>query len=231
MHPLDIFYLVSLLLGGSYTIFSMLMGGLSHAAHHMSHVAHTVHLPHLPEIGSHVHQGAHTVHVEGVGHHHAHGDHGHHGEQNGGDSGDGEDASGRINLLAYFNPTLLSGFLLGCGAAGLMSRFLGVQPGASLPYAGIGGLVLWGSAFFIVSQMFGKAQGTSHNRRSDVIGLRAQVTTPIEGQRPGMVSVTVGGTRQQIRAVTDDEGIIPVGAVVRIRRLDEHTALVMRIDS
>jgi membrane protein implicated in regulation of membrane protease activity len=229
MHPLDIFYVVSLLLGGGYTVVSMLMGGLSHAAHSISHVAHTGHVPHL-DIGGHGHHAGHIGHADGAGHHDmAH--HGaHHDGDSGGDSGDGDDASGRPNLLAYFNPTLLSGFLLGCGAAGLMSRYLGVLPAASLPYAGIGGLALWGSAFLIVSQMFGKAQGTSHNRRSDVVGLRGNVTAPIEGQRPGMVAFNVGGTRQQLRAVTEDEEPIPMGAEVRIRRVDEHTALVMRID-
>ena len=80
------------------------------------------------------------------------------------------------------------------------------------------------------AEIFGAGEATSHNRRESVVGLRASVTAPIEGARPGMVSYTVSGARQSLRAITEDEEPIPMGATVRIRKIDQNTALVMRID-
>ncbi len=122
----------------------------------------------------------------------------------------------------------ISGLLLGFGGIGVLARMMKAAPGASAVAGAIGGIAMWYSAWFLIAKVFGES-GTSHTRREDILGLKGTVTAPISGNRPGMVSLTVGGTRQQVRAVTEDEEPIPVGAEVRIRRLDNHTAQVIRL--
>jgi membrane protein implicated in regulation of membrane protease activity len=126
----------------------------------------------------------------------------------------------------------VSGFLLGFGGGGVVSGML-FPAATSLERLLIGGATGWGLwlvAWLIVTRMFGGAEGTSHNVRADLVGMRAQVTTRIEGAKPGMVAYEVAGQRQVLRAITDDDEPIPTGAAVRIRRVDESTALVMRIE-
>src|SRR5207247_106701 len=89
---------------------------------------------------------------------------------------------------------------------------------------------LWLMAYLIASRIFATAGGTSQNRREELIGRRGHVAAPIQGSHAGTVTYVVRGTRQSLPAVTDDEEPIPVGAAVRIRRIENNTAHVMRID-
>jgi membrane protein implicated in regulation of membrane protease activity len=226
MHPLDILFWSCLMLGGAYTLITLLMGGLSHA-HHVGDALHVSDLGghHHADFGhvdaGHVHAGHVDVHAG-----HAHGD-AHHADHH----ADTSESGGRLNLLQYLNPMSVAGFLLGFGGVGIICRNLGLPPPTSLVCGLAAGSGLWLMAYLLVTRMFGAAEGTSHNRREDLIGYRAQVTAPIAGQRPGMVAYTVAGSRQSLRAVTDDEEPIPNGAVVRIRRIEGSTAHVVRIDT
>lgn len=237
MHPLDILFLTCLILGGGYTLFTLLMGGFSHALGHAAHLGEALHVPHLTDLVGH-HAGPAAAgnggagaagHVNGgshAGHHgHHHGDSHHHAEA--------DVDGGRFNLFQYFNPLSIAGFLLGFGGIGFVSGLLApnLAPTLRLMLGGVGGWSLWLIAYLIVTRLFGNAEGSSHNKREELIGVRAQVTAPISGSMPGMVSYVVAGTRQSLRAITEDEDPIPVGAAVRIRRIDNHTAYVMRIDA
>src|SRR5439155_13963934 len=87
MHPLDILFWTCLMLGGAYTLLTLLMGGFSHAAGHLGHVGGAVHIPHaghLGDLAGHHHAG--HIDAGGTGHAHAghaghvaHGDAGGHG--------------------------------------------------------------------------------------------------------------------------------------------------------
>jgi membrane protein implicated in regulation of membrane protease activity len=128
------------------------------------------------------------------------------------------------------NPTFLSCLLFGFGGLGVLCRFLKMETQQSLIWAAAGGLGFYMFAYMFVGKVFGAGTATSHNRRDSLVGLRAQVTAPIDGSRPGMVSYTVSGARQSLRAITDDEEAIPSGAMVRIRKVEANTVHVMRID-
>ncbi len=233
MHPLDILFWACLFFGGGYTLFTLLMGGFSHAIGHAAHLGDALHLQHVPELIQHHHAG--PAHVSPAGHagpvDAAHGSHSghHHGESH----QHAESEGGRFNLFQYLNPLSLAGFLLGFGGAGVVSGMLapGLSGSVRVMAGGLCGWGLWLVAYLIVTRLFGRAEGTSHNRREDLIGTRAKVTVAISGAKPGMVSYVVGGTRQSLRAITEDDEPIPIGAEVRIRRISEGTAQVMWIDA
>lgn len=230
MRSLDILFWACLFLGGGYTLFTLLMGGFSHAIGHAAHLGDMLHVGHVPELLQHHQAGAthggitahesYSGHADGTQHHaDAH-------QQ-------AEAEGGRFNLFQYLNPLSVAGFLLGFGGAGIASGLLMPSLAGSVRVLSgvISGWGLWLVAYLIVTRMFGGAEGTSHNRREDLIGTRAKVSVSISGSNPGMVSYVVAGTRQSLRAVTEDDEPIPVGAEVRIRRITDGTACVMRIDA
>ena len=239
MHPLDILYWVCLALGGMYTIATVLMGGISHVAGHAGQIGDALH---LPQLGHHVHTGHVVPSADHAGHTGVPHDGGHTGNGHVAQPQDGRTAGGHMDvhlhpehgggfsLLSYLNPMSVAGFLLGFGGAGVGARMLGVPIQASLLYSGAGGIGIYTGAYLILSKLFVNSQATSHNRRDQLVGIRAQVTAPIAGSLPGMVSYTIAGSRQSVSAVTEDEEPIPVGAVVRIRRIEGHRVQVMRID-
>ena len=223
MHPLDILFWTCLMLGGGFMVATLLMGGLSHAAGHFGHAVHSAHL-HLPHNGvSHGHAVSHGD----VGHaHNGHAQHGgHHGS-----GAEVEEGTGGFSILQYINPTFLAAFFFGFGSIGLISRWMSFPPANSAIVAAAGGLALYVLAYLFVLKVFVGSEATSHNRREELIGVRANVTAPIAGEQPGMISYVVGGSRQSIRAITEDEEAIPTGSAVRIRKIDENTAVVMRLD-
>jgi hypothetical protein len=143
--------------------------------------------------------------------------------------GDTSSESGKGSILQYFSPMSIAGFLLGFGGLGVISRLLGAGGLFSTLNGVVGGLGLWLIAYLIIVRLFAHSGGTSHTRREAIVGRQAQVTAPIFGSRLGMVSYTIAGTRQTMRAVTEEGQTIPVGANVRIRRIDSSTAFVVPI--
>ena len=222
------------MLGGGYTLLNLLMGGLSHAAGHVGHIGHTLQVPHLPEIAGHVHGHAGATHAAGGAHAgHANTPHSHAVPKGSSHShGEIEEAGARFNVLAYLNPLAVAGFLLGFGGIGVLTGMLypGLQPGLRAASGAVAGWFLWLAAYLIATRVFGGAEGTSHNLREQLVGARAEVTVSIVGARPGMVAYTVAGSRQVLRAITEEDDSIPIGAAVRIRRVDGATAHVTRID-
>jgi len=222
---LDILFWACLMLGGVYTLFTLVMGGVSDLAGHGHHVGDVGNVSHVPDLGEH-HAGDFAT--GNTAPDAAHGDASlssdHSVDQGAGDS------HGHFNLFAYLNPMSVAGFLMGFGGLGVVSGMLHVPLPARLLYATAGGGGLWLVAYLLIVRMFGRAGGTSHHRREELVGLRAQVTAPIDGAKPGMVCYIVAGTRQSLPAITDDEEAIPIGATVRIRKIENNTACVMRID-
>jgi membrane protein implicated in regulation of membrane protease activity len=227
------------MLGGAYTVVTLLMGGISHASGHVGHIGDTLHIPHVGDMLGHHHVGhigpahgghsGHTTHADS-GHHTGHGNSDaqiaarQHVELHVHGEGDG------FNIFQYLNPMSVAGFLLGFGGSGVASRMLGAHPTTATLCGLAGGGGLWLLAYLVITRVFGASEGTSHNKREELIGTRAQVTALIAGSQPGMVAYVVSGSRQSLRAVSDDDDPIPVGAAVRIRRIESNTARVTRVD-
>ncbi len=237
LHPLDIFFWACLMLGGVYTLFNLFMGGLSHAAGHVSHIGHALHIPHVPDLAGHISGHAEAAHTAGGvhappahghagltdSHAHPHAPHAH---------GSIEEGGLRFNLLAYLNPMSVAGFLVGFGGAGALIGLLNPEVGLALrlAFSITSGWGLWLLSYLLITRVFGFAEGTSHNLQEQCIGLPANVTAPINGSHPGMISYAVAGSRQTLRAITDNDEQIAVGSIVRIRRINANTAYVTAVD-
>jgi membrane protein implicated in regulation of membrane protease activity len=150
------------------------------------------------------------------------------GSADAGDSGHSH-TGGHAHLLSLLSPLYVSALLAGFGGVGLVSRYLQMPAASAIAFAALGGFATWGSAWYTLTQVFGKAQGTSHNRQEELIGRKAVVSTAIAGSSPGMVTLEIAGSRQSVRAITDDDETIPNGAVVRIRKIEKSTVHVVRI--
>jgi membrane protein implicated in regulation of membrane protease activity len=240
LHPLDIFFWACLMLGGVYTLFNLFMGGLSHAAGHVSQIGHSLHIPHVPDLAGHISGHAEAAHTAGGAHAlPAHGAHGHaglsdaHAHAHAANShGSIEEGGPRFNLLAYFNPMSVAGFLVGFGGAGALIGLLNPEVGLALrlAFSIASGWALWLLSYLLITRVFGFAEGTSHNLQEQCIGLPANVTAPINGSHPGMISYAVAGSRQTLRAITDEDEQISVGSIVRIRKITANTAYVTATD-
>lgn len=240
MHPLDIAFWACLMLGGGYMAAIILMGGVSHAVGDVAgHVGDALgmnggHVGHA-DVG-HIDAGHADAGQADAGHADA-GDldvaHGDQGDAHGTDvQHDGGQAHHHAapNLLLFVSPMSLASFCAGFGLLGVAARLAGAGLVGSTLWALAGGLGLWWAGYFVISRFFAASGGTSHNRQEELVGLRARVTVPIEGERPGMVCYTITGARQSVRAITDGSETIPVGATVRIKRIHANTAYVTRIE-
>lgn len=232
MHPLDILFWTCMMLGGAYTLISLLLGFVSSGeggGHDVGtgDTAGDFGQAH-PGVFSHTHAGfdpalqadAAPSDVSSL-------DASHPADLSHGDQGDASTEGGKLNILQYFSPMSIAGFLLGFGGLGVISRLLGADGLFSTLNGLVGGLGLWLVAYLIIVRVFAHSGGTSHTRREAIVGRQAQVIAPIAGSRPGMISYTIAGTRQTVRAITEEGQMIPVGANVRIRRIDSNTAFVI----
>ena len=239
MNTLDIIFWSCLMLGGVYTVFTLLMGSLGHSAGHAHDIGHIGHAGHIGDAG-HIGHAANTGHVGHTGDsgHVSHVTHAQPGAQTHPPTqqGHGEQQNEEIfqgahfNIWNYLSPMTVAGFLIGFGGGGLVGRSFHMGSILSILIGTVGGLGMWSGAYYIITKVFLDAEVSSESKQEDMIGIQAQVTVPIDGKHPGMISYVSSGTRQSLRAITEDDELIPTGSVVRIRRIDNNTASVMRID-
>lgn len=256
LHPIDIVFWMCFLLGAGYTVVVLLMGGLGHLAGHLDasaghighvggdvgHVGHidtgVGHVGHIDTGAGHIgHAGADAAHVGHVDAGHApsnhaelvHSLHGPHAPHVSPDAGSDE-TSHQVVLLSYLNPLAVAGFLLGFGGLGVAARASGTAPGVSTGMGIVAGYLLWLAAYLLVTRVFAASEGTSHYRQEDLIGIRGVTTTPVTDHAPGMITCAISGSRQSIRAMAEPGEEIPVGAAVRVRKIEKGTATVTRIE-
>jgi len=154
---------------------------------------------------------------------HATGDsHAEHGHHHGGDHH-------VFNPWAFLNPTMVSSFLIGFGGAGVLSRGTGAGSLVSIACAGVTGSLLFSYTRWIIVRLFGGAQASSHTRTAQLVGLRGVAITPIAPDRPGMIALTIGGSRQTFRALAEDAETISTGTEICIRRVERDKVWVTRL--
>jgi membrane-bound ClpP family serine protease len=100
----------------------------------------------------------------------------------------------------------------------------------SLVWATTGGVVISGVMFLFYSQVLIRSQGSSVVRRSELIGLNAEVTIPVGETSPGQVSYSTKTGRMSSMARSADGRPIPRGELVQIVRMIGQLALVKPVE-
>jgi len=128
-----------------------------------------------------------------------------------------------------FSSTVIACFVTGFGAFGLMSKeWLGFGAALSCLFGIAGGLAVGAVMFVFLSKVIYASQSSSEGRQIDMIGLLAEVITPIPPAHRGEIAYILGGSRYTSAAMTEapTKKDVPKGAPVRIKRVVGGTVYV-----
>jgi membrane-bound ClpP family serine protease len=149
----------------------------------------------------------------------------------GGGLGEGADASGLDGVgdvdaadalqgqfdLTHISPVTVAGFVTAFGAFGMLALSLfELSAPASLVWATLGGLLVGVASHFAFYTFLIRPQGSSEVTRRDVVGSRAEVTTPIPESGLGEVALVAQGARMTFGARSADGAPIARGSAVVI---------------
>lgn len=127
-----------------------------------------------------------------------------------------------------FSPLSVAGTLCGFGAGGLIASGLGWTQSLGLLGAigggTVSGLLLW----LLIGKLLYSMQGSSEAHVADMIGLEAEVLTPLQPGATGEVAYILDGTRYTAPARMHGEGGAAQHETVRIRRLQDNVVYVER---
>ncbi|MCB1217359.1 NfeD family protein [bacterium] len=141
----------------------------------------------------------------------------------------GENLAGGVGHspdLANFNPFSLvsiSSFLAAFGGGGILAAWNGAGMAISLLAALALGAVMAFLFWLIVGKWLFSLQGTSQAREADMIGLEAEVITPLAHDRTGEIAYNLRGSRFTSPARLSSEGEAGRNEKVRIRLKKDNT--------
>jgi membrane protein implicated in regulation of membrane protease activity len=114
------------------------------------------------------------------------------------------DTEGEVQL-SPISPVTITMFGTAFGGVGLIAtRTLALPVLLSLPMALASGLLLAAVAFFTFSKLFQATEGSSEPRVSELVGLEAEVITPIPAQGLGEIAYVARGSRFTAPARSED---------------------------
>ncbi len=129
--------------------------------------------------------------------------------------------------VSPLSPITLASFVTSFGGIGVLAtQFFGVDARISLLWATGGALLISALMFLFYSQVLIRSQGSSEIRRSDIVGLEAEVTVPIGADTPGQVTYITKSGRMSSTARSATGKPIPRGQLVEIVRVAGPQALV-----
>jgi membrane protein implicated in regulation of membrane protease activity len=140
-------------------------------------------------------------------------------------------AGGHSPDLANFNPfsiVSIASFLAAFGGGGLLAGNNGAGLAISLLAAMLAGTVMAVFFWLVVGKWLFSMQGTSQARQADMIGLEAEVITPLSHDKTGEIAYIMRGTRFTAPARLDSEGEVGRNEKVRIRIKRDNTVYVER---
>ncbi len=145
-----------------------------------------------------------------------------------GRAGHGVNSSAGHGLPRYslLNPVALLAFLGGFGAAGFISRGVGMGVWSALVVALVAGLLFSLLLFQIFVRVVLTSEGSVAPALEEAVGKLATVTLTIPVAGLGAVAYVVAGQRQTIAARQQGEQPIPAGAEVVIIDLQQNVAIV-----
>lgn len=143
------------------------------------------------------------------------------------------DASGAGHFATHampdwnpFSPLSIAGFLCAFGGGGLLATGYGLQLGWSLLAAVVGGILMAFVLWLVIGKFLFGMQGTSQARAFDMLGLEADVITPVEHELCGEIAYILEGVRYTAPARLISEGKVPKYDKVRIRKVRGNMAYV-----
>jgi len=129
--------------------------------------------------------------------------------------------------VSPLSPITIASFVTSFGGIGVLAtQFFGVDARISLLWATGGALLISALMFLFYSQILIRSQGSSEIRRSDIVGLEAEVTVPIGADTPGQVTYITKSGRMSSTARSATGKPIPRGQLVEIVRVAGPQALV-----
>jgi len=181
-------------------------------------VGGALHDIHIPGIDLHLDLGGHDVDLGG---HDLGG--GHAGLDIGAELGD----SSHAVKIPSLSPVTIASFITAFGAFGLIGLGLfNTSAKISLVWAAGGGLVVAIIAHFAFGYFLIAPQGSSEVQLKDVIGLTAEVITPIPADSVGEIAFVAQGGRITYTAKSEDGTAIGRGETVVIRKIVGGIAVV-----
>ncbi|MFQ6096296.1 MAG: NfeD family protein [Armatimonadota bacterium] len=143
---------------------------------------------------------------------------------------DGIDVHPEAAAVAHMSPAsppIISTLMTTFGGVGLIcTKLFHLPEWVSLPIALASSLVLSVIVFFALGKLLASLQSTSHRSLTAVVGLEAQVITPIPADGIGEVSYSHGGVRETRPARSEHRVVIPKHSLVRISRVAGSTLIV-----
>jgi membrane protein implicated in regulation of membrane protease activity len=148
------------------------------------------------------------------------GGHGAHVAGSGGHAEAGADSSDMPGI-SIFSPTVIASFVTAFGGFGLIfTQFSATgKTIISAPLALVCALVVAGALYKFFSLIFGHTQSSSESRVAKLVGIEANVITPIQENGVGEIAYVVGGSRYTAAARTENGTAIPSGRAVKIARI------------
>lgn len=137
------------------------------------------------------------------------------------------DASGGAHF-SPLSPVVLSMFVASFGGTGLILKKIGLPMYGHIPLAGVSGLVIAAIVFYVFWKLFTVTQASSEAKMDDIIGIEAEVITPIPPNGMGEIAYTAKQQRFNGAARAVDNREIPARAVVRIVKVVSNTFFVER---
>lgn len=116
-----------------------------------------------------------------------------------------------------FSPLSIAGFLAAFGGAGLAATAAALHPLATLGIAAGGGLVMGYLLYLLIGKLLFSMQGSSEAHQVDMLGLEAEVLTPVEHDLSGEIAYILDGTRFTAPARLITEGRVEKRDSVRIK--------------
>lgn len=129
--------------------------------------------------------------------------------------------------LSPLSPPILSTFLVGFGFLGMVGdRGLHLPWFLSMPSAMVVSLLIAALAFIGIGRFMEKSQGSSHVRFADMIGVEAEVITPIPAEGLGEIAFTTPTGRISQPARSETGAMIPKHSMVAITQVVGNVAMV-----
>jgi len=148
--------------------------------------------------------GGHDAHVSGSGGH----------AETGADASD-------MPGISIFSPTVMASFVTAFGGFGLIfSQFPATgKTVVSAPLSIVCALVVAGGLYKFLSMVFRHTQSSSESKVARLVGVEANVITPIAENGVGEIAYVVGGSRYTAPARAEKGAPVAGGQTVKITRV------------